>query len=203
MGIKKGCISQSSTLKVLFVSPWSLLVLLWCLVLSFIIIITMSPLCLRHDGLSCSGDLISCLCCLQQSSVVLPGTKVLARLETRKGHNRILMYYSGLQWFCLDLCSIDGERWGVGVVFSAVSMLSRQQIPCGFDFTRGPGTAREQISEFMRKGCLRSSLLPVAQTHTAITVIVIDQWFFTGVRKLVKNLIFRICCGVMRFPGSR
>lgn len=37
----------------------------------------------------------------------------------------------------------------------------------------------------------------------AITVILIDQWFFTGVRKLVKNLCFRICCGVMRFPGSR
>lgn len=114
----------------------------------------------------------------------------------------IILGFGGFAWTSAPEM---GKGGGVGVVFLAVSMLSRQQIPCGFDFTRGPGTAKEQITSlFMRKGCLRSSLLPAAQTHTEFcckckTVILIDQWFFTGARKLVKNLCFRM----MRFPGSR
>lgn len=68
----------------------------------------------------------------------------------------IILGFGGFAW-------TSAPRMGEGV--GAFKMLSRQLIPCGLDFTSGPGTAREQITEYMRKGCLRSSLLPVAQTH--------------------------------------
>lgn len=52
-------------------------------------------------------------------------------LEIRKGCNTIIfMYYSGLWWFPLDLCS--REVWGF---FLAASPLSRKQTEC--DLTRG------------------------------------------------------------------
>lgn len=145
-----GCVSQSSTLQVLFVSPWSLLVLLWCLVLSFIIIIiTMSPLFRRHHGLSCSGDLISHL---------------LGSFQAFKTTNSL--------WFRLHQWSRDCKRTNNWV---------------------------HEERMFVVLCCL---WLRHTQNF-AITVILIDQWFFTGVRKLVKNLCFRICWVVMRFPGSR
>lgn len=98
-----------------------------------------------------------------------------------------------LQCFRLDPC---GETLGIGALLCRFPTF-----PGGFDHTSLLNTARGQISNSMRNGCLGSSLLPLRVWWLLIIPALTHPMMKAA--ELVTNPCFSITSGVIRFSGSR
>lgn len=98
-----------------------------------------------------------------------------------------------LQCFPLDPC---GETLGIGALLCRFPTF-----PGGFDHTSLLNTARGQISNSMRNGCLGSSLLPLRVWWLLIIPALTHPMMKAA--ELVSNPCFSITSDVIRFSGSR
>lgn len=139
--------------------------------------------------------LISRLCSFSPSWAVLPEIGVFDAFGNRK----VVIFTFSLcpRGFWLDLC---------GGTLRIRALLCRfptfRRTAGGFDHRRLPNAAREQISDSMRKGGLRSSLLPLRVWGWLIIITALTHPAMIAV-KLVTNPCFSIFCGVIHFAGSR
>lgn len=89
------------------------------------------------------------------------------------GNRKVIIFTFSLhlRGFRLDLC---GERLGIGALLCRFPTFMRT-FPGGFGHRRLPNAAREQITDSMRNGCLRSSLLPIKSLRMIINNHSIDS----------------------------